>query len=67
MRNGSRFYAATRTSGSSRVPLDVVVQEFEGSTGKQARSISPFSRKPSNQLVLKKQWEKTLHWMPHSL
>ncbi|KIK66681.1 hypothetical protein GYMLUDRAFT_82107, partial [Collybiopsis luxurians FD-317 M1] len=48
MRNGSRFYAATRTSGSSRVPLDVVVQEFEGSTGKQ-------------------QWEKTLHWMPHSL
>ncbi|KIK56587.1 hypothetical protein GYMLUDRAFT_263535 [Collybiopsis luxurians FD-317 M1] len=34
VRKGSRFYAATRISGSS-IALDVVVQEFEGSTRKQ--------------------------------
>ncbi|KIK66683.1 hypothetical protein GYMLUDRAFT_257496 [Collybiopsis luxurians FD-317 M1] len=34
-RKGSRFYAARRTSGSSATALDVVVQQFEGSTGKQ--------------------------------
>ncbi|KIK63008.1 hypothetical protein GYMLUDRAFT_41308 [Collybiopsis luxurians FD-317 M1] len=42
IRKGSRFFAATQTYGSeSLIASNVVIQEFEGSTGKQLKCILP--------------------------